>query len=42
MNSISDICKHQCQCFVTKIQVKVISGKQGSEDVGIWVLQYMF
>ena len=24
MYSVSDICKYQCQCFVTLIQVKVI------------------
>ena len=24
MYSVSDICKNQCQCFVTLIQVKVI------------------
>ena len=28
MDSVTDICKYRCLCFVTIIQVKVISGHQ--------------
>ena len=28
MESVTDICKYNCLCFVTIIQVKVISGHQ--------------
>ena len=46
MDSVSDICKYHLLCFVTTIEVKVISGhqvkKRSSKNFRDLELQYMF
>ena len=46
MDSVSDICKYRLLCFVTIIEVKVISGhqvkKRSSKTFRALVVRYMF
>ena len=45
MDSVTDICKYHFRCFVTIIQVKVISGhqvKKVKQKIRVLELQYMF
>ena len=45
MDSVSDICKYHLLCFVTIIEVKVISGhqvKKGQEKIHDLEVRYMF
>ena len=45
MDNVSDICKYHLLCFVTIIEVKVISGHQeklSNKKFRDWEVRYMF